>query len=336
MSWRRFTVIAAFVAAIGAVLALNGRAAGSVAARASIALSEVSHESGIDFVHQETTLGPKLANIAAHVGALGACVSVADFNNDNWPDLYFTTSRFGAQNALYVNQKDGTFRDVAAEAGVADVNRPGEGVSMGAVWGDYDNDGNEDLLVYKWGYPQLFHNLGNGRFEDVTAKAGLRQWMNSNGAVWLDFDRDGLLDLYITGYFRSDIDFWHLKTTRIMQHSWEFATNGGKNLLFKNMGDGRFKDVTDSLGVGSTRWTLAAAAADFNDDGWPDLYLANDYGPEELYLNRGGKKFELASAGLADDSKSGMAGRVRGRSNTARDDVLVTNISENGFLVHGN
>jgi len=336
MSWRRFIVTAAFVAAIGAVLALNGRAAGSMAGRAGIELSEVSHESGIDFVHQETTLDPKIANIAAHVGALGACVSVADFNNDNWPDLYFTTSRFGAANALYVNQHDGTFRDVAAEAGVALLNRPGEGVSMGAVWGDYDNDGNEDLFVYKWGYPQLLHNLGNGRFEDVTEKAGLRRWMNSNGAIWFDFDRDGLLDLYVTGYFRSDIDFWHLKTTHIMQESWDFASNGGKNLLFKNVGDGTFKDVTDSLGVGSTRWTLAAAAADFNDDGWPDLYLANDYGPEELFLNHEGKRFELARAGLEDDSKSGMAVAIGDVYNRDRHDVFVTNISERGFLFQGN
>src|SRR5256885_14760125 len=184
--------------------------------------------------------------------------------------------------------------DVARSAGVADLNRPGEGVSMGAVWGDYDNDGLEDLLVYRWGYPVLLHNLGNGKFEDVTTQAGLRRWMNSNGAVWLDFDRDGLLDLYITGYFRSDLDLWHLKTTHIMQESWDFASNGGKNLLLKNLGNGRFKDVTDSMGVGSTRWTLAAAAADFNDDGWPDLYLANDYGPEELFLNHEGKRFELA------------------------------------------
>src|SRR5947208_2808295 len=170
------------------------------------------------------------------------------------------SSRFGAANALYLNQKDGTFRDVAAEAGVALLNRPGEGVSMGAVWGDYDNDGFEDLFVYKWGYPQLLHNLGNGKFADVTEQAGLKTWMNSNGAVWLDFDRDGLLDLYITGYFRSDIDFWHLKTTRIMQSSWDFASNGGKNLLFKNLGNGHFQDVTDSLGGGSTRGTLAATA----------------------------------------------------------------------------
>src|SRR5258708_5392689 len=197
---------------------------------------------------------------------------------------------------------------------------------MGAVWGGYDKHGFEGLPVYKWGYPQLFRNLGNGHFEDVTAQSGLRTWMNSNSAVWIDFDRDGLLDLYITGYFRSDIDFWHLNSTRIMQESWEFASNGGKNLLFQNLGNGHFKDVTDSIGVGRTRGPLAAAAADFNDDGWPDLYLANDYGREELYLNKEGKRFEAVSAGLGDDSKSGMAVAIGDVYNRGRHDAFVTNI----------
>ena len=334
---KRLVVILAFVAAVVAVVVLNGRATGhAIGANETIRLSEVAHASGIDFVHESPTLDPKVEHISAHIAALGACVSVADVNNDNWPDLYFTSSRFGAANALYLNQQDGTFRDISADADVASLNRAGEGVSMGAVWGDYDNDGFEDLLVYKWGYPQLLRNLGNGRFADVTAQSGLRVWMNSNGAVWLDFDRDGLLDLYITGYFRSDIDFWHLRTTRIMQHSWEFATNGGKDVLFKNVGKGRFEDVTDSMGVGSTRWTLAAAAADFNDDGWPDLYLANDYGPEELFLNRVGKRFELARAGLEDDSKSGMAVALGDVYNRGRLDAFVTNISVKGFLFQGN
>src|SRR5258705_3003804 len=332
-TWRHSVVTAAFIAAIVAVVVLNGRAAGSgLGADETIHLADVAHASGIDFVHQSPALDPEVNHIAAHIAALGACVSVADVNNEGRPDFYFRSSGFGAANGLYLNQKDGTFRDMAAEAGVAAVNRAGEGVSMGAVWGDYDNDGFEDLLVYKWGYPQLFHNLGNGHFEDVTAQSGLRTWMNSNGAVWFDFDRDGLLDLYITGYFRSDIDFWHLATTRIMQHSWDFASNGGKNLLFKNLGNGHFKDVTDSLGVGSTRWPLAAAAADFNDDGWPDLYLANDYGPEELFLNHDGKRFELGRSGLADDSKSGMAVAGGHVYNPGEHDVFVTNISEKGFL----
>src|SRR5256886_16827051 len=97
---------------------------------------------------------------------------------------------------------------------------------MGAVWGDYDNDGLEDLLVYKWGYLQLFKNLGNLHFKDVTAAAGLRQWMNSNGAVWLDYDRDGPLDLYVTGDFRSDIGFWELRTTPLKHNTLQVPTKG--------------------------------------------------------------------------------------------------------------
>jgi len=335
---RRLVVTLAFVAGVAAVVMLNAGAAGSGVPRAaaSIRLSEVSSATGVDFIHQSPTLDPKVEHVAPHIAALGACVSVTDFNNDNNPDLYFTSSRFGANNALYLNTGTGTFHDHSDHAGVGALNRAGEGVSMGAVWGDYDNDGFEDLFVSKWGFQQLFKNNGNGTFTDVTAQAGLRRWMNSNGAVWLDFDRDGLLDLYVTGYFRSDIDFWNLRSTRIMQHSWEFASNGGKNLLFKNLGLGRFQDVTDSLGVGSTRWTLAAASADFNDDGWPDLYLANDYGPEELYLNKEGKRFELARAGLQDDSKSGMAVAIGDVYNRGRHDVFVTNISEKGFLFQGN
>jgi len=151
-SWRQLSVTVAFVAALASVVILNAGAAGGGRAdgtAATIALSEVSQASGIDFVHQEATLDPKIANIAPHIAALGACVSVADFNNDNNPDLYFTTSRFGANNALYLNKGDGTFHDHSEHAGVGAVNRAGEGVSMGAVWGDYDNDGFEDLFVSK-------------------------------------------------------------------------------------------------------------------------------------------------------------------------------------------
>jgi hypothetical protein len=305
------------------------------AAHPGFVLRDETAKAGINFVHHRPSFDPKLANVEPHVAALGASVSVADFDGDGWPDLYFTNSRFGEPNALYRNRGDGTFEDVAASAGLADLNRAGDGVSMGAVWGDFDNDGREDVLVYRYGYLALFRNVDGRRFEDVTAQAGLRRWVNSNGAIWVDYDRDGLLDLYVTAYFR-DVDLWHLATTKIMHNSFEFATNGGKNLLFHNLGGGKFEDVTDKTGVGSTRWTLAAAAADFNGDGWPDIYLANDYGPEELYLNDHGQRFTLTTAGLESESKSGMAVALGDAFNRGRLDAFVTNISERGYLFQNN
>jgi hypothetical protein len=335
---RRAIVAIPFVAAIFAAVRLDRgpvRVSGD-AARPGFALRDETAAAGIHFVHHRATFDPKIANVEPHVAALGASVSVTDFDGDGWPDLYFTNSRFGEPNALYRNRGDGTFEDVAASAGVADLNRPGEGVSMGAVWGDFDNDGREDLLVYRYGYLALFKNIDGHHFRDVTESAGLHRWMNSNGAIWIDYDRDGLLDLYVTGYFRSDIDLWHLATTRIMHNSFEFATNGGKNVMFHNLGHGKFEDVTDKLGVGSTRWTLAAAAADFNEDGWPDIYLANDYGPEELYLNDHGRRFTLSTAGLESESKSGMSVALGDVYNRGHLDVFVTNISERGYLFQNN
>jgi len=339
---RRAIIAVPFLAAILIAMRLDRGPirAGADAAHPGFVLRDETAASGIHFVHHRPTFDPKIAGIEPHVAALGASVSVADFDGDGRPDLYFTNSRFGESNALYHNKGDGTFDEVAASAGLADLNKPGEGVSMGAVWGDFDNDGREDVLVYRYGFLALFRNVdgtrpGGTRFEDVTAQAGLHRWVNSNGAIWLDYDRDGLLDLYVTAYFR-DVDLWHLATTKIMHNSFEFATNGGKNLLFHNLGGGKFEDVTDKMGVGSTRWTLAAASADFNGDGWPDIYLANDYGPEELYLNDRGRTFKLSTAGLESESKSGMSATLGDAFNRGRLDAFVTNISERGYLFQNN
>jgi len=335
---RRAVIAVPFLAGIGLAVRLDRRPehASAAAERPGFVLRDETAAAGIRFVHHRPAFDPKIANVEPHVAALGAAVSVADFDGNGWPDLYFTNSRFGQSNALYRNRGDGTFEEVAEAAGLADLNRPGEGVSMGSVWGDVDNDGREDVLVYRYGYLALFKNVDGRHFQDVTQAAGLRRWVNSNGAIWLDYDRDGLLDVYVTAYFRGDVDLWHLGTTRIMHDSFEFATNGGKNLLFHNVGGGKFEDVTDRLGVGSTRWTLAAASADFNEDGWPDLYLANDYGPEELYLNDRGRRFMLSSAGLESESKSGMSVSLGDAYNRGRLDVFVTNISERGYLFQNN
>src|SRR4051794_37965012 len=162
----RVAVIILFVAMLSALPALSrrdvpGRATpgdGPAAPRArrGLRLREVSREVGITFVHQGPTLDAKLGHIMPQVAAMGAGVSVCDYDRDGWPDLYATNSAEGSRNRLYRNLGDGSFRDVAEALGVADVNGAGTGVSMGSVWGDYDNDGYEDLFLTRWGRPELF------------------------------------------------------------------------------------------------------------------------------------------------------------------------------------
>ena len=306
-------------------------------ARYGFDLKDATAEAGIDFVHAKPVLDPALEPIMPHLTALGASVSVVDYDNDGWQDLYVTNSRQGAANALYRNLGDGDFEDLAEEAGLASVNEPGSGVSMGSVWGDYDNDGFEDVFIYKWGRQRLFRNLGGGVFADVTAESGLDLWMNANSAVWTDVNRDGLIDLYVGGYFSEVHDLWEVTTTKIMQESFEYANNGGHNYLFLNRGGGRFEDVTEAYGADCTRWTMSVGAADLNGDGWPDLYLANDYGPEVLLVNLEGKGFEqLGGTSLEETSKSGMNVAFGDLYNDGRADVYVTNISRRGYLFQGN
>jgi len=174
--------------------------------RHGLYFQEVSRSAGIQFSHQGPTLDHKLDHVMPEVASMGAAVSIVDFDRDGWPDIYVTNSGEGSKNALYRNLGNGTFKDVAEELGIADVNQPGTGVSMGAVWGDYDNDGYEDLLLYKWGRPELFHNDHGHGFTRVTEQAGLPAWVNANTAIWLDYDGDGLLDLFIAGYYSEDLD----------------------------------------------------------------------------------------------------------------------------------
>src|ERR1700730_6031069 len=147
----------------------------SALSRHGLYLQEVAKASGIDFVHQAPTLDQKLAHIMPQVASMGAGASIVDFDRDGWQDIYLTNSGEGSKNALYRNLGNGTFKDVAGELGIADLNQTGTGVSMGAVWGDYDNDGYEDLFLYKWGRPELFHNDGVHGFTRVTEMAGLAQ-----------------------------------------------------------------------------------------------------------------------------------------------------------------
>ena len=130
-------------------------------------MTESSQSAGINFVHKAPVLDRKLSHIMEQVASMGAAVSVVDFDHDGWDDLYVVNSGEGSRNALFKNLGNGTFRDVAEQMGVADVNQSATGVSMGAVWGDYDNDGYEDLLLYKWGKPELFHMILGLATKDV-------------------------------------------------------------------------------------------------------------------------------------------------------------------------
>jgi len=311
---------------------------GQAVARYGFALQETSKASGIDFKHQAPKLDAKLERILPEVASMGAAVAVADFDRDGLNDLYATDSGEGSRNRLYRNLGGGKFEEVGEKLGAADLNQPGTGVSMGAIWGDYDNDGYEDLLVYKWGRTELLHNDAGKAFTRVTETAGLPAWANCNSAVWFDYDRDGKLDLFLGGYYREDLNLWQLSTTRIMPESFEYAQNGGRKYLFRNLGGGKFEDVTEQTGLRSRRWALAAGAADLRGTGYPDLVIANDYGVSELFANEGGKRFrEIGKAvGIAERPKSGMNLSFGDIQNNGKFAVYVSNVTEEGILIQGN
>jgi len=343
VAWVVWTLM--LIASLVVVRALNQRAAavssddeGAADARFGFTLKESAKRLGVDFVHRGPTFDPRLAHIMPQVAAMGAAVAVVDVDRDGWPDLYVTNSGEGSLNHLYRNKGDGTFVDVAAALGIADVNQQGSGVSMGSVWGDYDNDGWDDLLLYRYGRPELFHNDQGRHFTPVGERAGLPAWVNANSATWFDYDRDGRLDLFIAGYWPDTVNLWKLETTKIMPESFEYANNGGRKYLLHNRGDGTFEDTTEAMGITSHRWTLAVVAADLHGTGYPDLFVANDYGVSELFANQAGKRFiDVApQSGVGRAPKSGMNAAVGDVFNDGRLAIYKTNISEPGVLVQGN
>jgi hypothetical protein len=166
----------------------------------------------------------------------------------------------------------------------------------------------------------------------------LPSWVNANTAIWFDYDRDGRLDLFLGGYYPETVDLWHLQTTEMMPESFEYARNGGRKFLFHNLGEGRFEEVSSELGINTRRWALAASAADLRGTGYPDLFIANDYGVAELFINRDGKRFEDAGSktGVGFAPKSGMNTAFGDVLNQGRLSIYVSNISEEGVLLQGN
>jgi enediyne biosynthesis protein E4 len=268
----------------------------------SVRFTDITMAAGINFVHFKGNNG-----ISINREEFGPGVCVADFDGDGWQDIYFVNGRdlynrgISVRNALYHNNGDGTFTDVTDKTGV-----PGTGYGLGCVWGDYDNDGFPDLFVTQYGSDILYHNNGNGTFTDVTDKAGvagLESGSFHSGATFLDYDRDDNLDLYVGSYVALDPDGpRYCNIGNVRSSCPPSAYNGSSDALYHNNGDGTFTNVTRSLNVLQPHGkNLSVGAADYDNDSWPDLFVANDGLAAYLYHNDHGKSFREIAA------PSGMA-----------------------------
>ncbi len=295
-------------------------------------LADVTGAAGINFKHNNGAFGGKLLP-----ETLGPGCAFLDYDRDGWLDILLVNgmdwSGHRKQRStlqLYRNNRNGTFTDVTKRAGL-DVEMYGMGVAVA----DYDNDGFPDLLVTCVGQNRLFHNTGKGTFVDATKAAGLdgRNAL-STSAVWFDFDRDGLLDLFVCNYVK-----WSPQTDiacsidgKHKSYCTPEAYRGETCWLFRNRGNGTFEDVTAKSGIfDSSSKSLGVAMLDSNNDGWPDLVVANDTQPNKLYRNLKNGKFEDVGveAGLAfsmdGKARAGMGIAVGDFENSGRPGIAVTN-----------
>jgi len=273
---------------------------------------------------------------------VGSGVALLDYDNDGWLDIYLVNgSTYNAivgketppHAALFHNNHDGTFTDVAVKAGVIN-----DRWGFGAVVGDYDNDGWPDIFVSNFGKNRLFHNNHDGTFTDVAEKAGVTLGNWSTAATFGDYDGDGKLDLFVAGYVHYDLDKPPVPGSAVVAFSMcQFrginvmcgprGLKGEPDHLFHNNGDGTFTDVSVKAGVSDTNayYGLAAVFADVNNDGKPDLMVGNDSCPNYLYINKGDGAFEDASYA------SGYALNENGRE-TASMGIAVGDYRNNGLL----
>ncbi len=258
-----------------------------------IHFTDIAAKAGVTFTHFKGNKG-----ISINLEEFGPGVCVADFDGDRWQDIYFVNGRdrysrgIAVRNALYRNNRDGTFSDVTENAGV-----PGTGYGLGCVWGDYDNDGFQDLFVTQYGKNVLYHNNGNGTFTDVTDKAGvagLETGAFHSGATFVDYDRDGKLDLYVGTYVALDPENQrYCKLSAVLSSCPPSAYKGTPSALYHNNGDGTFTNVTKSSKILEPEGkNLSVGAADYDNDGWPDIFVANDGVRSFLFHNLRNGTFE--------------------------------------------
>lgn len=300
-SWRAFVLVLS-ISGVCTVLLLRARAQNS--RPAAIQFTNITGSSGIKFEHFKGNKG-----ISINREEFGPGVCVADFDGDGWQDIYFVNGRdlydrnISVTNALYRNNHDGTFTDVTKKASV-----PGTGYGLGCVWGDLDNDGFVDLFVTQFGKNVLYRNNGNGTFTDITDKAGvsgLESGEFHSGATFLDYDRDGWLDLYVGSYVDLG-DKRYCRLGEILSSCAPSEYRGSPDALYHNNHDGTFTNVTQVAGVYQPQGkNLSVQGGDYDNDGWPDLFVANDGLNAYLYHNeRNGKFKEVGlSTGMAVTSR---------------------------------
>jgi enediyne biosynthesis protein E4 len=313
-------------------------------ATAQIRFDEISQKAGLNF---------QLRNGAAggfhQVELMPGGVAALDFDNDGCTDLYFTNgaslpglNKTGPEfyNRLYRNRCDGTFEDVTEKAGVA-----GEGYSMAVAAADFDNDGRVDLFVAGVHRNILYRNLGGGRFADITVEAGLsNSGMWSISAGWFDYDNDGWLDLFVSNYVAWDPAAeprCGSAATRFYCHPDQYR--GLPNQLFHNNRDGTFTDVSRQSGIAAHLGKgMGVAFADFDGDGFEDVFVANDSVPSFLFRNRDDGTFQEvgveAGVALREDGKpiAGMGVDFRDFDNDGRPDLVVSGMINDGFLLFRN
>jgi enediyne biosynthesis protein E4 len=324
---------------------LCANSGGLQTASTSPAFEEVSPSaSGISWVHSNGR-SPEMYLPET----VGAGCAFLDYDNDGWMDIYLVNSgrcdfydpHPPLRNALYHNNRDGTFTDVTERAGV-----PGDAYGMGVAVGDYDGDGFPDMYVTQYPHSILYHNNGNGTFTDVTSSAGVSAPGWGTSAVWFDYDNDGKLDLFV-GRF---VDFDKAKNKWCGDHSTGMRFYCIPSVydpmpcwLFHNNGDGTFTDVSKKSGVAnSLAKAWGVVAADINNDGLMDLFVANDTVPNFLFVNRGGGKFEedglLAGVGYSSygRARSGMGVDAADYDQDGWVDLFVANVDQEMFSLYHN